>query len=111
FLGAILFIIATTVRRVFLRRQGAAPMPVLPPVPGGLSHIAGIVALGWLALLILAAASAVVDFRVLGGSSGIRQAGALLIVAALAIGSLVVLLTLRLPGSTTGFVLFLIAVN
>ena len=111
FLSAILFLVATMVRRALLRLRCAAVTPVLPPVPGGLSHIAAIVALGWLALLILAAASAVVDFRVLGGSSGIRQAGALLIVAALAIGSLVVLLTLRLPGSTTGFVLFLIAVN
>src|SRR3954451_11607645 len=110
FLSAVLFLVATTLRRILLRRSGAAAMPVLPPVPAGLSHIAAFVALGWLALLVLAAASAVIDFRGLG-SAEIRQVAALAIVATLTIGSFVVLLTLRLPGSTTGFVLFLIAVN
>src|SRR5436190_9299584 len=91
FLSAVLFLVATTLRRILLRRSGAAAMPVLPPVPAGLSHIAAFVALGWLALLVLAAASAVIDFRGLG-SAEIRQVAALAIVATLTIGSFVVLL-------------------
>jgi hypothetical protein len=110
-LSAILFLVATMVRRILLRSHHAAQMPIRPPAPERLSRIAGITALGWLALLVLGAASAIVDFRLSSAAVDFRQIAALVIVAALAIGSFVVLLTLRLPGSTTGFVLFLIATN
>jgi hypothetical protein len=117
-LCGIVFLALTKARRDWLLRQGVTALPPirpLPPVPARIIRLLQIAMIIWLGLLLVAAASALIDFsykvHLLGRAREVREIVALGIVAVLGIGSIIVLWYLRLAVSTTGFVLFLVAAN
>jgi hypothetical protein len=112
----VVFLGLTVARRRLLDRPGAVPAAILPSVRAAPSPLGVILAIIWLVLLVLAAVSALVDYRLElirlpGFEADSRLVLAVVIVAALGITSAILLLRLSLPNSTKGFVAALIVMN